>query len=185
MKKEKLKQLVVYILKRALTTSKVKLAKLILFSEIAYFNKTGRSLTGLYFVRLKYGPVVAFFDEVLEENVGKAWQKETQNIPIHEEGVVKEQYLYSAIVDSNLSKEEKDTINKVVKVYGRKSDTELSRLSHSLPAWKYSEPNEPIYIAELAAKEEAEYFALIDILENTEEDDSVLSEKIPRSLSAD
>jgi uncharacterized phage-associated protein len=181
-KKEKLKDLLLYIISKAGKIPKVKLAKLVLFSEIEYFNKTGESITDLYFVRLKKGPVIAFFDEVLDASTDTLWKKDVEDIPIHEEGRIKKQYLYSPINEKDISKELKPTIDKVVKVYGKKTGTELSRLSHSLPAWKYSEPNEPIYLAELAARNEEEYFALIDILEEAEEDDHGLEEKISRTL---
>lgn len=180
--KEKLKDLISYIISKAGKIPKVKLAKLVLFSEIEYFNKTGKSITDLYFVRLKKGPVIAFFDEVLDAYTNKIWNKDVEDIPIHEEGRVKKQYLYSAISKKDMPEELKPTIDKVVKVYGRKTGTELSNLAHSLPAWKYSEPNEPIYLAELATKDEEEYFSLIDILEEAEEDDNGLEEKISRAL---
>ena len=95
--KEKLKDLISYIVNKAGKIPKVKLAKLVLFSEIEYFNKTGKSITDLYFVRLKKGPVIAFFDEVLDAHTNKLWNKNVEDIPIHEEGRIKKQYLYSSI----------------------------------------------------------------------------------------
>lgn len=183
MDKEKLKQLILYILNKVGPTPKTKLAKLLLFSEIEYFNSKNSSLTGLYFVRLKNGPVIAFYDEVLEENIDKAWKMEIQHIPILEDGREKEQHLYSAMQEIDLPVEKREIVDKVIKKYAKKSGTELSRLSHELPAWKYSEPNEPIYVVELATKNEKEYFALIDIVEDTDDrDDAFLADKISSSL---
>ena len=95
-KKEKLKDLILYILNQAGKIPKVKLAKLLLFSEIEHFNRVGESITGLYFVRLKKGPVIAFFDKVLNANEKTLWKKEIEDIPIYAEGVVKKQHSYSS-----------------------------------------------------------------------------------------
>lgn len=182
MKKEALRELILHILNKVDEMSKVKLAKLILLAEVTHFEKTGKSITGLYFVRLTYGPVIAFFDEVLEQYKGDLWEETLRDIPIYEEGRLKKQHLYRALKTIKAEKEIEETISTVIKEYGKKTGTELSNLSHSLPAWKYSEPNEPIYIAELAVKDEKEYFALIDLLEDTNDDDHLLGEKISRAL---
>src|SRR3989338_7238266 len=168
MTKEALKDLIIYLLSKAGEMSKVKLAKLILFADILHFNRIGDSITGMYYVRLKNGPVVAFFDEVLEQHKGTLWDIVTKEIPIYSEGVMKKQYLYTARTKKEPSKEVQQTIEQVIKKYGKKTGTELSNESHSLPAWKYSEPNEPIFIAELAARDEKEDFSLVDLTRSEE-----------------
>ena len=107
-----------FIMRRAL-----KLAKLILFADILHFNKMGVSITGMYYVRLKNGPVVAFFDEVLEQHKGILWDIVTKDIPIYSEGVMKKQYLYTALTKKEPPKEVKQTIEQVVKKYGSKTGT--------------------------------------------------------------
>ncbi len=185
MDKEKLKILIAGLLKELKTVTKVKLAKLILISEIEHFRKTGKSFTGLYFVRLRKGPVIAFFDEVLEEGIDNIWKKEISLIPIFEEGREKSQHSFSLIKELEIPEDLQKTISSVISTYGRKSGTELSLLSHNLPAWKYSEPNEPIYIAELSAEKDEEYFALIDLIEDLdEENDEFLQEKVLRCISS-
>ncbi len=183
-KKDKLSRLLIYIINKAKKIPKVKLAKLVLFSEIEYFNRTNTSITGLYFVRLRNGPVISFFNEVLESKMGKFWNEEKKDIPIYEEGIIKKQHLYTPIVEDDMSdKDVKAAVDRAIQKYGRKSGTELSRLSHCLPAWLHSEPNEPISIAELAVKNEKEYFALIDIMEDVDDNNAVLEKKISQSLS--
>ncbi len=183
MDKKKLKILIASLLKAG-SIPKVKLAKLVLFAEIEHFLMTGESYTGLYFVRLRNGPVVAFFDDILEEEEENIWKKETSLIPIFEEGREKVKYSYSLIKEMDIPEELKKTIKTVISTYGRKSGSKLSMLSHNLPAWKYSEPNEPIYVAELAAKTDKEYFNLIDLIEDIdEEDDELLSKKISQYIS--
>lgn len=181
--KQKLKYLILHILSKTGPLAKTRLAKLVLFAEIEYFDKTGVSLTGLYFVRLKNGPVAAFYDEVLAENTGLLWEMSTELIPIREEGRNKEQYVYSALKEYALPDVERKHIERALKKYAGMSGTKLSVLSHELPAWKYSEPNEPIYTAELAVKGEKEYFTLMDIVEDTDgREDELLAEKISSAL---
>lgn len=182
--KEKLRNIILGLLNKAGEIPKVKLAKLILFAEIEHFQRTGDSMTGLYFVRLRKGPTIAFFDEVLEDGIGTYWDKKTTLIPIFEEGRQKAQYSFIPKTTITLPKEMQESIDKVFRKYGKKSGTELSALSHNLPAWKYSEPDEPIFIAELAAKDENEYFALTDLVEDIDEgEDEFLAEKLSRALS--
>lgn len=185
MGKDKLKALIAAILSKAGKIPKVKLAKLILFSEIEHFKKTGTSITEMYFIRLPYGPVIAFFDEVLEEGLNTFWNKETSFVPIYESGRQRKQYSYFSTeklpvyLDDNMQ----ETVNCVISNYGKKTGTELSNLSHRLPAWKYSEPNEPIYISELAVDDEEKYFAMIDLVEELDsEEDDFLEEELLRIL---
>lgn len=182
-KKINLKNLIVGILNECGEIPKVKLAKLILFAELEHFHKTGESITGLYFVRLRKGPVIAFFDEVLESGEGVDWTKKTSQIPIKEEGIQKVQYSYHAKRKQTLSKEVDRTIKNTCAKYGKMSGTKLSGESHNFPAWKYAEPNEPIYLAELAVKDEKEYFNLVDAVEEIDEsNDAIIPEKISQAL---
>lgn len=185
--KDKLKSLILGILNECGQIPKVKLAKLILFSEIEHFKKTGQSFTNLYFVRIKRGPVIAFFDEVLEEHTGANWNRKIVEIPIHEEGRNKQQFLYSAAEKAALPVDVQETIKEVCKKFSKKTGTELSRLTHELPAWKYSEPNEPIFVSELTVETDKEYFELMDLVEELEEvsddeEDRVLGQELSRII---
>ncbi|MCX8164404.1 MAG: Panacea domain-containing protein, partial [Aquificaceae bacterium] len=97
--RKRLKELIWTILKMVGSVSKVKLAKLVLFSEIEHFRKYGKSYTGLYFVKLKYGPVIAFFEDVLEEEEGKSLKVEKESLFITEKGKREVQYKYSLLED--------------------------------------------------------------------------------------
>lgn len=175
-KKERLKNLILGFLNAGGAMSRVKLAKLILFSDIEHYNKTGKTITGLYYVRLPWGPLVAFFEEILAKGEEKGlWDKKTSEIPIYQEMKLKEQYTYRSKKPDKLNSEEKETIEDVLNKYGTMSATMLSELSHEFPAWKYSEPMAPIYISELCIKDEKKYFAFIDAIE--EKLDSVEEEQ--------
>lgn len=181
-KKQALRDLILAILTRTGEVPKVKLAKLILFAEIEHYKKTGKSITGLYFVRLVKGPVIAFYDEVLDQGEGTDWKKRTELVEILEEGRKKTTFLYEAQSKSTLPKVSEEIIKGVVDKYGNETGTRLSFLSHDLAAWRNAEPNEPIYIAELAVKDEEEYFALIDLVEELEESDDILAEQVSSAL---
>jgi uncharacterized phage-associated protein len=180
--KEKLRNLILALLHKGKELAKVKLAKLVLFADIEHFKRTGKAITGLYYVRLKNGPVVAFYDAVLEDGEGTNWNRKSEMVAVHEEGREKAQYSYTALAPAVLSKEELKTVDAVFRNYGKKSGSALSVLSHELPAWRFSEPNEPIFITELAVKNEREYFALTDLVESLEGEENELAEKVPRSL---
>ncbi|MBF0466417.1 MAG: SocA family protein [Nitrospirae bacterium] len=181
---EKLKDLIAAVLSKAGKVSKVKLTKLILFTEIEHYKKTGKSITGLYFLRLPYGPVIAFFDEMLEEGLDILWSKETSLVPIYEYGGKRKQYSYYSFNEPSLSLELNETITSVVNTYGKMTGTELSNMSHKLPAWRYSEPNEPVYVSELAIDTDEKYFAMLDIVEELDDtEDDLLEEEILRILS--
>ncbi|MCS6876622.1 MAG: Panacea domain-containing protein [Aquificaceae bacterium] len=168
--RKRLKELIWTILKMVGSVSKVKLAKLVLFSEIEHFRKYGKSYTGLYFVKLKYGPVIAFFEYVLEEEEGKSLKVE------------KEKYKYSLLEDFSPPLELSGVVEDVLNKYKDKSDSYLSELSHRLPAWKYSEEHEPIYIAELVIEEEDKYWLFVDVMEDVEEEDESMIAQILKDL---
>lgn len=183
LKKDKLKSLIFGILTGMKSSvSKVKLAKLVLLAEIEYFKKYGRSITGLYFVRLDYGPVIAFFEQTLAEGEGKEWERKEEPIFITE--LKKERITENYIAKEkpvSLEKDVNEVIAKVVNKYGKISGTKLSLLTHQLPAWRYSEPNAPIFLVELTKKKDGDYFSLLDVVENID-DTTEMEEKISHLL---
>ena len=185
LKKDKLRNLILRILNEAKEPiSKVKLAKLVLFAEIEYFKKYGRSITDLYFVRLDYGPVIAFFQQTLSEGEEKEWERRKEPIYISE--LKRKRFIENYIAKEkpvSLGEDIDKVIKRVVNKYGKLTGTRLSLLAHRLPAWKYSEPNAPIYLVELTKEKEEEYFGLLDALENID-DTTEMEKKISQLLSA-
>ncbi|MBF0556943.1 MAG: DUF4065 domain-containing protein [Nitrospirae bacterium] len=139
---------------------------------------------------MPYGPVIAFFDEVLEEGLNTLWNKEMSFVPIYESGRQVKQYSYCSLNKyttpydvAEVWREAQETIAGVVNKYGGMTGTELSNISHKMPAWHYSEPNEPIYVSELAIDTEEKYFAMLDIVDDMEEmEDDSLEEELYRKL---
>lgn len=157
----------------------VKLAKLILFTDLEYYRKYGKSFTGLYYVRKDYGPVVAYFNTALSEEVSSGVVKEKHELT--EYGTVMRTYELSAH-DIQIPEDLSAILEEVFRKYGDKSGSKLSDLSHKLPAWKYAEPDEPLYIEELAIEDEDEYFRFIELLEDMEdpEEDNVVASLLDR-----
>ena len=170
---------------------KVKLAKLVLFADIEHYRKTGQSITGLHYIRLTKGPLVFFFDDILEEGEKEGlWERIIENIHIWEEMKIKPQSIYrikpsstlKAIKQIRLSQEELQTVKHIMEKYGKQTGTKLSILAHKLPAWKYSSPGEPIHISELSINDEDRYFAFIDIIEELDEEEDYLAEEVSRLI---
>ena len=183
-KKDKLKKLIASILALGGEMPKVKLAKLVFLCDRENFIKTGSSITGLYYVRLPNGPVVAFYDEILEEGLEEnLWVKEDVPVQVWSESRVKTQYNYKTRQRPNLNKNELQTVQEIIEKCGKATGTRLSAVTHNIPAWKYSEPYEPVNIAELSVDTEEEYFAMLDILEEMEEgEDKELADQISRAI---
>ena len=78
-------------------------------------------------------------------------------IPIFEEQRYKPQYQYT-LVDKDkvveLEENARKAVDRALRKHGKKTGTQLSKFSHELPAWRHSEPNEPIYLPELCVKDE-------------------------------
>ena len=127
--------------------------------------------------------ILAFFDDVLKANEGILWHKNTQKMPTSFDDRMGTPYAYSLAKGWDIPESLEETIQSAVSRHKDKSGAELSVESHNIPAWKYSEPNEPIYITELAAKDEAEYFALIDFVESLEENEDAIPEELHGRLS--
>lgn len=152
--------------------SKVKLAKLVLFTEVEYFKNFSTSYTGLYFLKENHGPEIAYFDEVLQEEVGNLWACVEEPLFAYDDDKVAFRRLYYPLKEANVSSELKKVVDLVVQKYGRLPSKALSKLSRDFPAWKYAERYEPIYVAELALKNEDDYFAFLEFIDNVDDDET-------------
>ncbi|MES0335022.1 MAG: Panacea domain-containing protein [Candidatus Magnetobacterium sp. LHC-1] len=176
--KDRLRDLISAILSKIGQTGKAKLARLVLFAEFEHFKMTGESITGLHFFRLQIGPVIAFFDEVLEEGMSYLWDKKVTPIPMRKH----KRQEYIPLMTFSLSGDMQRTVDNIVNSYGNKTATELSILSHRLPAWLYSDPDDIIYTAQLAIDTEEKYFAMLDMIEEDDTNDELLEEEVSQIL---
>jgi len=170
------------ILTRIQKCPKVKLAKLVLFVEREYYKLYLESPTGSYYVRKEMGPVPANYNEILNSGKGTLWSVDYipfDNCP--DDGQTYHQY--SPLADKAVDARLQEIVERVVDTYGKYPGTRLSEQSHMLPAWRYAEPGEPIFIEELAVDTDEQYWYLQDTVAEMDDDDDDVCEDIPSKLS--
>ncbi len=119
-----------------------KLNKLMFFSEFAHVREHGRPITGAEYQRLAHGPaprrLVPIRDRLLE--AGDAELRDEVFV-----GRVQERLVPRRTPDlSRFTETELATINEVVDQLGKRTETELSDLSHREPAWNLVAEGETI-----------------------------------------
>lgn len=159
-----------------------RLAKLVLFTDIEAFKSLGESITSDVYVREKQGPVPSHLYEILEQ--------------LEREGIVREQIeqingldtkcyvVVKPLPESYLSENEISVIERTYRELGKLTGKELSAKAHELPAWRYSEPGEPLFISELSVDEKT-FWVLQDALEDVEDDDSDVLELLVKQELVD
>lgn len=159
---------------------KVKLAKLLLYVEREYYKQYGTSLTDTYYVRKDMGPVPANFDRILDTHMGTLWSNQLQPLYKQDGEIAGYGNSYNALVKLQVQDDLQHIMDKVMLDYASLSGARLSELSHQLPAWRYAEPGEPIFIEELVMDTEEQYFALIETVAEMEDDE----DGVPEVLSS-
>lgn len=121
----------------------VKLNKLLFFADFGFFLKNGSSITGSQYTRQPQGPVpkhlVPVRDRLLKQN-----RVAIQSI---DRGLGFPQQKLIALDEPDLSMftgEEIAEIDKVIEDFKNLNGTELSDISHDIPAWKIAENGEDI-----------------------------------------
>ncbi len=112
-----------------------KMAKLLWVSDFASYLKYGRSLTGLAYARLPYGPAPNRFRVLLAlmEDSGKI-ALDSRELEDYAGAVVR--LRDAARPNSELDTDEIELLRRVADVYGGLSSKKLSDMSHQEPIWK-------------------------------------------------
>lgn len=172
-------ELILAILNEMGTCGKVKLAKIFLFVEQAYFRAMEESLTGSYYVRLRMGPVPAHFDEILRDGENTLWKKQIRKMDIPDASTEYHEHRYLPLKKpEDIPKKAQDIIRTVCTKAKKYTGKQLSIMSHELPAWEYAEPGEPLFIEELVIEKKEQYFQFIDKVNEMESE----SEDVPEVL---
>lgn len=114
---------------------KLKLNKQLFYADFAHYKRHGRSITGLSYRAIKFGPVPCCYDDlysVLEEQrvIEPTWER-------HPNGSAHELLTTSHAPDAGIfSAEEWETIEQVTKMFGEMPTWTLVDLSHKERAWK-------------------------------------------------
>ena len=143
--KKKLRQLALYVAARCENDprfSRVKLNKIIFYSDFTHYIKSGQSITGSVYIKMPFGPCPKDFNK-LEEKMSKDEEMKIQEREYY--GKVQKRPI--ALVPADLSlftAEEIASVEKVVHNLWDNSAREVSELSHLFDGWKLADDFEEI-----------------------------------------
>ncbi|HEV7951758.1 MAG TPA: type II toxin-antitoxin system antitoxin SocA domain-containing protein [Candidatus Saccharimonadales bacterium] len=146
-KPEKLREVLLYVLEKVGAKPNVGetvLYKLLYFIDFDYYEKYGKSITGLTYVRNHYGPTPALqtFNSIVDAMKG-ADELEVVTTPYFNHTQKKYLPVVKANLE-NLSAQELEHINTEIARLADKSANELSELSHKDTPWLASKDKEAI-----------------------------------------
>ncbi len=122
---------------------KTKLNKLLFYADFGHYQKYGKSITGLKYSAIDYGPVPNGYDEIYGNLVkeGKIYKKYTESV----DGFFGEKfYGLESLSDELFTPEEIETLTKVIQKFKDKSSKEMVTLSHDEEAWIDNEKGKEI-----------------------------------------
>lgn len=154
---EKLRELILYIAKNSegdQTFGKVKLAKILYYTDFLSYRDYGQPVTGSGYKKLQFGPVPVHFFDLLDQML------QTGDIFVRKEKAFENAtYDYDrvmAVREADLLEftgRDIALVNDLIKRFWKKSATEISEQSHGI-AWQLVELNETIpYEASLLSDE--------------------------------
>ncbi|HJU45372.1 MAG TPA: type II TA system antitoxin MqsA family protein [Chitinophagaceae bacterium] len=141
----KISSLIVMFIKKckAEFNDRLKLNKLLFFTDFCHYKNYGKSISGLSYRAIQYGPVPACYDNIYtylenEQIITSEWIR-LQN------GSAREIFKPGAEAEANLfSKEELETIDAILQHFRETSTWDIVDLSHKEKAWKELEANKSI-----------------------------------------
>lgn len=105
--------------------------KLLYYLDFDFYEAYEKPFTGEVYKALEMGPVPIYFTGIVQEleDEGKIQIKKIRKLPTHENETV----IYKPLsnTDYNFTKEEKNMLDRVIKLYGGQTGTTLERLSHA------------------------------------------------------
>ncbi|NVM32013.1 MAG: DUF4065 domain-containing protein [Candidatus Helarchaeota archaeon] len=136
---EKLKNMILYLVKRLGGVLSVKLNKLLWYCDILQFKETSVSITGSQYVHYPLGPVPNNYERIIGIMQPELLDKD--EIPFNtDEGIVGEQF--TALVDADesiFSEKEIQVMNFVADTFRNYTSTEIMNKSHQETAFLKSE----------------------------------------------
>lgn len=121
-----------------------KLNKLMFYSDFHNYRKSGRSISGLQYRAIQYGPVPEHYDTIYDNVLGLE-----KRIEIHHERECSELYVDTTIANEALNEAEIITLEEVFARYGSLTTSQIVELSHQEPCWqKYQASKELIPYSE-------------------------------------
>ncbi len=141
---EKLKNMILYLVKRLDGVLKVKLNKLLWYCDFLHFKEASVSITGSQYIHLKYGPVPNNYE--LITGIMQPELLDKDEIPFDtEEGIVGEQFTALVEPDESIfSETEVQVMNFVADTFREYTSTAIKEKSHQETAYTKSEDGEII-----------------------------------------
>ena len=143
--KKKLQQLALYVATRCENDprfSRVKLNKVIFYSDFTHYMKTGRSITGFSYIKMPYGPCPKDFHK-LEAKMSEQDQLKIQARNYH--GRIQKRPIALVPADlSHFTAEEIASVDDIIINFWSSTASEVSELSHMFDGWKLAEEFETI-----------------------------------------
>ena len=148
---EKLGAMAAYISSKGASIYKTQLNKLLFYSDFVNYYLHGRSISGMTYVHLPYGPVPDNYEHHLKalSESGAIEIVKGQTFELIRNG--------SEAGIESLDVDETKTLDWVLENFGRLSASEISNFSHREKAYRFTRPGEPI------AYEYAKFFEKLPI----------------------
>lgn len=157
--KEKFKNLVLYILHKCgmkPNVGKTVLYKLLYFSDFNFYEKYGKKLSGIDYIKLPMWPAPYNFDSIIQEMKD---DNEIIEVRAEYESYVQHRYMPNKEILNVFSLQEKEIVDKVIDDFSTKNASEISEYSHWDIPWKQTE-DMGIIDYSLAKKREYPYSVL-------------------------
>ncbi len=140
---EKLGAMIEYIAASGRDIYKTNLNKLLFYGDMTAYYLNGRGISGATYVNLPYGPVPDTVETVIDTLTDAS---RIRRVDVPGRGVNAQMIKPSGSAggDLGLSRDETEVLDWVLDTYGEMSPTEISDLSHSEKAYKFTRPQEPI-----------------------------------------
>ena len=136
-------QAIHYLLSVLGETDKLKIVKLLFFSDKLHLIKYGRTITGDSYIAMKNGPVGSITLNVLDNDMEYLSPGQLEYCDVFLEKVSKYTYRPKSIGThyDSLSKSDMSTIEEVIAKFGQFDNWKLVDLTHKYPEWKTHEKN--------------------------------------------
>lgn len=135
--KEKISNLLIYLISNSNPdyNDRLKLNKMLFYIDFINYKKTGKSITGLSYRAILYGPVPANYDFIFAYFTEKERIIESEFLQSKKSRVIECFKTLQEFDSSIFDKEELDTIHKIVNLFKDTPSWDLVELSHKERAW--------------------------------------------------
>ena len=137
---EKYKQMILSFLREGREVTKTKLAKLLYFADFSWYYTHLKSMSGMQYRKIQYGPVTDAYFRLIDEmrDSGEISVKETEDGAM----IVSEARNGAKVVLSKIDKEENKLIKDIEKKWRGKKTAEIVDFTHKQLPYLYAGENE-------------------------------------------